>query len=632
MIGVEFWWRSVVRLAAVLASSAIATMAMAQTPLPPIDPATVTQLAFRPAANDTLLLAATDAQGRLQVRIVRLIANNKPVLTRTLPGSFTGAAWLDDSHILTADANGKLESWPLVGDGPALLTTLTEPVAGIGVSPITRTLVVRLAQTIRLFAMDGRPNGPTVTLGRPAKPTDVCPPDDLEVAPSFSPDERLAGFAGLCGDLRVIGRDGTRLIHADLSRGTVRRLAFSSDGKLLVVAYSGQAGADAWPVAPGRLGTPKPFPAIESENDADLASFPNRPGFVLLTGDRVRFVAPDGSALYPDAALAQPRRVGISYDGSRIAVAAAEGLVLFDGNGQRIVARPFAEFGDPLAAMAAARGTAIAALHHDGRMRLWRVDGTEMRTPVEGWGKDASASDVTAQKVRLLTSPNGRLTGVLGPVGTFEIFDESWKSVGRPMRFPPDANGAALRSTLLLDDRILRPLPDGTGFLAMGFDGRFLGKVAYGEQQKMMSDTAAATASLIAVYSAGGRLALWSGDGRLLRQRRIDILNLNRPRLEMSADGKVVVLHDEPANLPPHLLVWRTDQETPEFRDGAYGALLPDGSLLRINRGRLAIDAPDGTARQLPVVEADRVAAVTPDGKLALVTKSGVTRTVKLAP
>jgi hypothetical protein len=60
--------------------------------------------------------------------------------------------------------------------------------------------------------------------------------------------------------------------------------------------------------------------------------------------------------------------------------------------------------------------------------------------------------------------------------------------------------------------------------------------------------------------------------------------------------------------------------------------LAADGSLLRLVNGRLVVDAPDGTARPLPPIEADSVEAVTPDAKLALVSKGGITRPIKLAP
>ena len=58
-------------------------------------------------------------------------------------------------------------------------------------------------------------------------------------------------FSGLCGDLRVIGRDGGRLMHADLARPFVKRHVFAADGKTLLVAYGGTTGqASAAPGAP----------------------------------------------------------------------------------------------------------------------------------------------------------------------------------------------------------------------------------------------------------------------------------------------------------------------------------------------------------------------------------------------
>ena len=639
------WWRGVVKLAAALAILSVVVPAGAQSPLPVFDPAIISLLSFRPGSNDTLLLATSDSQGHLQVHLVRLVAEGKPVLTRTLPGSFSAAAWLDEAHVITSGVDSKLESWPLVGESPALLAMLPEPILGIGVGPSSRALALRLAQTLRLYGVDGRPNGPTITLGRPTRPSDTCPPEGIDRNPVFSPDERLIVFSGLCGDLRVIGRDGGRLMHADLARPFVKRHIFAADGKTLLVAYGdGPGTADAWPIVPGRLGTPRPFPAPSSDDEVDFAPLPG--GFTVLTTDRVRFLGPEGAPLRADLPLAKPGRVAASADGTRIAIAAGEGLVLLDGEGRRLVVRPFADFGMPLATAPVAAGTQIASLSREGQLRLWKLDGTEARAPLEVWSaaapssaspSPASPSADSARKGRLLVSPNGRRLGVLAPDGQFEVFDESWNRVGRPIRFPPDANGQARAATLLLDDRILRPLPDGSGFLLLGFDGRMLGRMAYGDQQKISVEAAATRAGVIAVYATDGRLALWSTDGQPIRQRKVETAGILRPTLDISADGRTVVLHDNPIRVPPHLLVWHFgdrpgDRDTLESRDGLFGGLLADGSVLRISRGRLALDAADGTVRTIPVVEAESVEAVSADGKLALVAKNAVVRPVKLLP
>jgi len=276
------------------------------------------------------------------------------------------------------------------------------------------------------------------------------------------------------------------------------------------------------------------------------------------------------------------------------------------------------------------------SLAREGRLRVWRLDGNEARAPIEVWSASAPSPD-GARKARLLVSPNGRRVGVLAPDGQFEVFDESWNRVGRPIRFPADANEQARAATLLLDDRILRPLPDGTGFLLLGFDGGMLGRMAFGEQQKISVEAAAARAGVIAIYATDGRLALWTVDGHPIRQRKVETMGILRPTLEISADGRTIVLHDNPIRVPPHLLVWRlgekaADRDTLESRDGLFGGLLADGSLLRVSRGRLALDAPDGTVRTIPIIDAESVEAVAPDGRLALVAKNAVVRPVKLLP
>jgi hypothetical protein len=623
----ESWWRCSGRVSAwaVIASLARLAAANAQTALPLYDPATVAALSFRPGSADSLLLATGGPTGQ-QAHLVQVTAGGRAQLTRTLPGTFTALAWLDG-------ADGRLESWPIDGGEPVVLATLPEPILGLGVAPLSHSIALRLGQTLRLLAADGRPNGPTITLGGPARPSDVCPPDGIERAPAFAPNERLLVFSGLCGDLRVSGRDGGRLMHADLPRGPVKRYVFAADGHTLLVTYDGPPGpsVDLLPLAPGRLGNPRELAASPSNGEpADVAALPDTEGFVVLSGDRLRFVGPDGSALRTDVTLGTPRRIAVSSGGKRIAVAAAEGLVLFDGNGQRLVSRPFGDFGAPLATRPIAGGTQIAALYADGQLRTWRLDGNESREPLTIWKE--TPADVPAQAPHLLASPDGRKIAVLAPSGQLDIFDEAGQRVGRPMRFPADSDGKAINSTLLLDDRLLRPLPDGTGFLAFGFDGRVLGRMTFGDNAKIVAEAAAASAGVIAIYAADGRLAAWTTDGRPLRQRMINLSGVRAPRLEIAADGKTVVFHDTPLRVPPHLLVWKPADDTLESRDGAFAGFLGDGSLLRTSRDRLIVDAPDGVTRVSLPYQGNGIAAVTPDGKLALVDRNGGVEALKLTP
>lgn len=630
----ESWWRCSGRLAAwaIIAGLVRLPAAGAQTTLPLYDPATVAALSFRPGSADSLLLAIDGPTGQ-QAHLVQLTAGGRAQLVRTLPGTFTALAWIDETHIATGGADGKLQSWPLDGGEPVLLTSLPEPILGLAVAPLSHSIALRLGQTLRFLAADGRPNGPTITLGGLAKPSDACPPDAIEHMPAFAPNERLIVFSGLCGDLRVSGRDGGRLMHADLSRGPVKRYVFAADGHTLLVTYSGPPGpsADLWPLAPGRLGNPHELAASPSnEEPADAAALPDREGFVVLSGDQLRFVGPDGSALRTNVTLGNPRRVALSSDGKRIAVAAAEGLVVFDGNGQRLVSRPFGDFGAPLATRPIAGGTQIAALYAGGQLRTWRLDGNESREPQIVWKK--SPADASAQAPHLFASPDGRKVAVLAPSGQFDIFDDAGKRVGRPMRFPADSDGKAINSTLLLDDRLLRPLPDGTGFLAFSFDGRVLGRMTFGDNAKIVAEAAAASAGVIAIYATDGRLAAWTIDGRPLRQRMINLSGVRAPKLEIAADGKTVVFHDAPLHVPSHLLVWKPGDDTLESRDGAFAGFLDDGSLLRISRDHLIVDAPDGATRASFPYQGGNITAVTPDGKLALVARNGGVEALKLTP
>ena len=589
---------------------------------------TAIALAFRPGGTDMLLLATSNDQDGLLAHLVRVTPGGRAEPVRSLPGVFASVAWLDDAHIVTGGRDGKLESWPLDDGAPTVLATLADPILGIGVAPLSRNLVLRLSRTLRLVAADGRPNGPTITLGQPTKPGETCPTDGIERNPAFSPDERLLAFSGLCGDLRVTGQDGTRLMRAEVDRPAVQRHVFSADGRALTVTYAAPGGADLLPVAPGRLGNPQ---ALEGMDDVtDIAALPDRQGVAVLSAGHLRFLDHDGRLLRDDSAPAGSSRLAVAADGSRIAVAAAEGLVLLDADGQRL-ARPFGDFGLPIATHAIAGGTQLAALHDDGRLRVWQLDGRESRAALQLWKSGPSSANGKVQPPRLLVAPSGRKVGVLSPDGQFEVFDQSWNRVGRPIRFPAGTTDTAFAATLLLDDRVLRPMPDGTGFLVLDLDGRVLGRMAFRDQEKLVPEAAVASAAVIAIYASDGRLAAWSREGRPIGQRKLALSGLVSPALDISADGRTIVLHDAPANLPPHLLVWRLGREDElESRDGSFAGLLADGSLLRVSGGRLVLDAPDGRQRLSVPLDGERVVGVTPDGKVALAARRNNVRAVEL--
>lgn len=609
-----------------------ARAADAQEPLPRLDPAGIAVLAYRPAGNEQLLIALQDPQHRLRALRLHASADGKVTVLQTLAGAFTAVTWLDGEHVGTGGDDGRLQSWPIDGGDPVVLARLGEPIAGIGVAPASHSLAIRLGQTLRLFGADGLPNGPTITLGRPTRPSDVCPPDGIEQAAAFAPDERLIVFAGLCGDLRVVGRDGTRLMHADVARGPASGHAFSTDGKTLAVTYRGPTavGTDFWPVAPGRLGNPRPLAAVDEP--FDIAALPDRPGFALLSADRLRLLAPDGGALGVDIDIPAARKMAVAADGTRIALAAGEGLVLLDGNGKRLQARPFDSIAAAVSAVSIANGSQFAVLSREGRLRVWRLDGTETRPPTDLWNDKSLAGDANRQAPRLLTSPNGRLVAVSTPNGLFEVFDESWSTVGRPMRFPPDAGHTNLNATILLDDRVLRPLSDGSGLVALGFDGRLLGRIELGGRQKPAALAAAAeAANRIAVFFADRRLAIFQSDGRPLGDCTVDAPGPGQPALAVAADGSAVALYD-PADSRAGLVVWRLREgSAPERRDGAFLRFLPDGSLLRLSKGRVVLDAPNGATRLSVGVDADSIETVSADGKVALVTKNGIARVVRIA-
>lgn len=625
MLRSDNWWRGVWAFAAGLLAALAISSADAQTALPVADAKSIDLLSFQPGGADSLLLARSEGHGKIEVQLVRATSGGHFVLARTLPGRFTSAAWLDAAHIVTGDDGGKLESWSADKDQPAVLATVPEAITGIGVAPVSHNLALRLSGTLRLVGADGRPNGPTVTLGQPSE---SCRSEGIERTPMFSPDEQLLVFAGVCGELRVFGQGGVRLMPPHVQHPDVRRHVFSPDGQTLVVSYPSPDGASVLSTALGRLDNVRPLEAADEV--LDVAALPGKGGFVILTADRLRFVDLDGKLRHESPAPAGSARIATAADGSRIAVAADEGLVLLDGDGQRL-SRPFGDLGRPIAIQPIAGGTQMAALHADGRLQIWQLDGSEERAALQLWKSQPPASDM--QRPRLFTSPSGRKVGVLAPDGQFEVFDQGWNRVGRPMRFPAGPTNTMLAATLLLDDRILRPMPDGSGFLMLGFDGGVLGRMAFGDQQKLVPEAAAASADVIAIYTSDGRLAAWSREGQPIRQRKLAASGLSAPTLDISADGRTIVLHDAPTNLPPHLLVWKLDAEDSlESRDGRFAGLMADGSLLRISENRLVLDAPNGTQRLSLPFDGDRVIGVTPDGKTALVSKGDSVHAVRLLP
>jgi hypothetical protein len=599
----------------------------AQSPLPLFEPYNVRVMTFRPGSTSDLLMGVWDNDYRLQAHLVRIGADGKPVLVGTLPGFHAAVAWLDADSIVTSTDKGLMHKWPAGGGPPTDFAALAGPVTGIGVAPRSRTVAVRMQQgPIRFLGGDGKPAGPALSIGAPQKAGEECAADGMETTPVFSSDERLIAFAGLCAELRVSGREGGRLVRPDPQRPFVKRHAVAADGKTLLVAYTGQpgGGADFWPIFVGRLGNPKPMPGpIEHDDPADLAALPDNAGFAVLSTHRLRFVSNDGQPLRPDIAIARPKRIAISTDGTRIAVAAEEGLVLFDRSGKRLSDRPFAELGTPVATVALAKE--FAAISREGTMRFFRPDGAEARAPVDLWDATKLTQDQWGEMPRVLAAPNGRVFAVHAPNGRFELFDDAGQKLGRPFMFPVAGN-LPRNATTLLDDRILRPLPGGAGFVAFTFDGRVVGQLMLGAPTQPPQSAASANGTL-ATMAYDRRLRLWNSEGKLLRERALDDGGRISDRMDFAANGRAIAVHDGWGDDNSSLLVWRLalDSDSVERLPGAFVRFLPDGRLVRFTKGKLTV----GTT--MHDVDADQVHAVATDGSAALVSKNGVARMVPIS-
>jgi WD40 repeat protein len=613
-------------LALFCASIALCEPLFAQTPLPVFDPYHVQSLSFRPGSRDDVLMGVRDQEYRLQAHLARVSQDGKHLLTRTLPGFHVAMAWLDGNNLVTADEKGTLWRWPVGGGEPMQLVALNEPVAGIGVSPRTRVLAVRLTQgPIRFFYGDGRPAGPSIALGRPSTTGEDCPPSGIETTTGFSADERLMVYAGLCGELRVGARDGGRLIRTDVQRPYLKRHVFSSDGKVLLASYTGQpgGGADLWPVAVGRLGTPKPLPGpIEHNDPADIAALPDGAGFLVLSTDRLRVINLEGRPTRLDVAIAKPTRLALSPEGTRVAVAAEEGLVLFDRSGRRVLDRPFAEFGAPFLTVPLANNE-FGAISREGVMRFFRPDGTQGREPIELWDHTSLEQDAWLLRSQMFVSPNGRVFGLHAPNGRFELFDASWQRIGRPFMFPMNDTRLA---TVLLDDRILRPMPDSQGFVVFAFDGRVLGRLPLSGMEKGGLRMAASANGVVVTHSWKGGVQIWNSAGQVVRQRAIDPASGRFGNyMRVAPDGRSVVIYDSPG-YEGKITVWRPESEQLQSFDGAFVRLMADGALVRFAKGKLFM------GQRSIDVDAGMVHAMNDDGTLAMVTKKGVARTVQLKP
>ena len=609
-------------LSSVFALAALAAPLSAQTPLPIFDANHVVALAFRPGSTDELLVGALDDEYRLEVHLARLAGDGKALLLRTLPGFHVAPRWLDAGHVVSA-LDKTLSKWPVGGGAPVAIATLAEKVVGVGVAPKSRTLAVRTAGgPLRFFTPDGRPAGPAISPGPPAKSGDECADVITELSPAFSVDDRLIAFSSTCAELRVSAREGGRLVRPDVPRPYVKRHVFASDGRSLLVTYFGEpgGGGDVWPIFGGRLGNPLRLPGpIEHNDPADAAALPGG-GFVVLSTHRLRFFAADTKLMRADIPIAGPRRVAVSDDGSRIAVAALEGLVLFDRAGERLAHRPFADMGAPAAVGSLPGGREFVTVSQEGIARVFDRDGRQSRAPTELWAHDTLGPEWYGDRVRLLIAPNGRHFAVFSPIGRFEVFDHNFARVGRPLHFPP--NGP-VKATALLDDRILRPLPQGAGFIVFGFDGRVIGRLDLSVPPRGEPQIAGSAAGTIATHSWDNKFRLWSAEGKLLAERLLTEHIGPLDRITMSADGRLVVLHAMDS-YNGRMVTWRPQTNQIEGLEGAFVRLLPDGTLVRFAKGRLWIGEASVE------IDADEIHAVTEDAGSALVGKNGVARLVAI--
>jgi hypothetical protein len=271
-------------------------------------------------------------------------------------------------------------------------------------------------------------------------------------------------------------------------------------------------------------------------------------------------------------------------------------------------------------------GREFGALSREGVMRFFRPDGTQSRPPLEQWDYTRLDQDNGSIPGRLLASPNGRRFAVLAPTGRFEIFDEKWNKVGRPFNFPPNPTFRSDQSTVLLDDRVLRPMPDGTGYLVFSFEGRLFGRLNFATPEKDPVMAAASANGMLALRT-WRRFVLVNADGQVVREPLLPSSMSSTDAISMSTDGKVVVVH-EPSRYESEFFVWRVgsgpERDRLQALRGSFVRVLPDGRVAWFAKGKLSVG---GAERE---VDADWIHLLSDDGTTALVAKSGIVRLVAL--
>ena len=231
----------------------------------------------------------------------------------------------------------------------------------------------------------------------------LAAPAGVVTAVAYSPDGKTLAAAYLDGTIRLWDIASHRLISTATWSGAVLALAFTDDGKALVVA--GPAAFGMW----------------------------------NLTG-------PARIAARPLAGLTGGRSVAFSPDGTTLATGGADGNVrLWDVTTQQEIGAPMSSDLAPVETVAfSPDGTTLAAASSDGTIQLWNV------TTQQEAGTTMSADP--AAVAALAFSPDGKFLAAGGDDGNVRLWDVATQSqqgetmaTGAPVTAVSfSANGATL--------------------------------------------------------------------------------------------------------------------------------------------------------------------------------------------
>jgi WD40 repeat protein/tRNA A-37 threonylcarbamoyl transferase component Bud32 len=341
---------------------------------------------------------------------------------------------------------------------------------------------------------------------------------------AYSPDGRTLAVE-TSGSLRLFdARTGEQL--AETSAGGVTRLAFTSDGSLLVALASGPPASitvhDATTLEP--IGDRIHPDAFAGEW---VAGWWASPSFAITPDDRSIITASEAGELawwdlrsgrktrsLPIADSSPPVALALSPDGLTAAVGIAGGIQLVDLPSGDVQTVAGGATGRPNWLVFSPDGTTVAATNLDGTVTLWDAESGTVRETLRGHSGSVQQPAF---------SPDGRTLYTASHDGTVIAWDLAGdRGVVRPFTFTsdlvPDDAYYTHPGRFSPDGRLVAVGLEGEG-LAL-FDARTLEQVGAplsGTDGEVMSLAFSPDGRTLAAATREGRATVWDVDSRSLR-------------------------------------------------------------------------------------------------------------------